>query len=170
MKKVFTTGWLVKGKTPYALYAEWQNSSFDPAKDYIEDFIGDVRQIATQLGYLEAAQAMAIKVNWPIKMYNTCLNIDGFNAFIEFLIKVFDNARLKKSYGQGTSKDTITGAFSMGTYIRDYATPISSADMSKLISGMDSLEASFQSLQCRGPYEPQAAPQRGRCFEKPYNR
>ena len=32
-------------------------------KDDIEDFIGDVRQIATQLGYPEAAQVMAIKGN-----------------------------------------------------------------------------------------------------------
>ena len=42
--------------------------------------------------------------------------------------------------------------------------------MSKLISKMDYLEASFQSIQARGPYKPQVSPQRGRCFEKPYNR
>ena len=61
MKKVFTTRWSVKGKAPDALYAEWQKISFDSAKDYIEDFIGDVRQIATQLVYPEVAQAMGYK-------------------------------------------------------------------------------------------------------------
>ena len=40
MKKVFTTRWSVKGKTPDALYAEWQHLSFDPAKYDIEDFMG----------------------------------------------------------------------------------------------------------------------------------
>ena len=35
---------------------------------------------------------------------------------------------------------------------------------------MDSLEASFQSIQGRGPYKPQVAPKRGRCSEKPYTR
>ena len=87
-----------------------------------------------------------------------------------FLVKVFGNPRLKKSYGQGTSKDSITGAFSMGKYIEDYATPIDSTDMSKLISKMDSLEASFQSIKGQGPYKHQVAPQRGRHFEKPKNR
>ena len=58
----------------------------------------------------------------------------------------------------------------MGKYIEDYATPVDSTDMSKLISKMDSLEALFQSIQGRGPYKPQVAPQRGRHFEKPYNR
>ena len=60
MKIIFTTRWLAKGKTQDALYAEWQNLSFNPAKDDIEEFIGYVRQIATQLGYPEAAQIMAI--------------------------------------------------------------------------------------------------------------
>ena len=84
----------------------------------------DIRQTATQLGYPEAAQLMAIKGTLPIEIYNTSLNVDSFHALKEFLIKMFDNPRLKKSYGQGTSKDSITGALSMGKYIEDYATQI----------------------------------------------
>ena len=42
--------------------------------------------------------------------------------------------------------------------------------MGELISKMDSLEASFQSIQVRGPYKPQVALQRGRACKKPYNR
>ena len=133
----------------------------------MEESKGDVRQIANQLGYPEEAQVMAIKGTLPIEIYYVCLNIDGFNALKEFLIKVFDNPQLKKSYSQSISKDSFTGAFSMGKDIEDYATPVDSADMSKLISKMDSLEASFQSMQGRGPYK--VSPQRGRCFEKPHN-
>ena len=46
----------------------------------------------------------------------------------------------------------------MGKYIEDYATPIGYTDMSKWTPKMDSLETSFQSIQGRGPYKPQAAP------------
>ena len=79
---------------------------------------------------------------------------------------MFDNSQLKKSYGQSISKDSVTGAFSIGKYIEDCATPVHSVGISKLISKMDSLEASFQSIQGRGQYKPQ----RVRYFEKPYNR
>ena len=47
----------------------------------------------------------------------------------------------------------------MGKFIEDYVTPVDSIDMSKLISKMDSLEVSFQSIQGRGPYKPQVATQ-----------
>ena len=70
--------------------------SFYPPKDNVEDFIGDVRQIATQINYTEAVQVMVIQGSLSIKIYNTCLNIDGFNTLKEFLIKVFDNPRFKK--------------------------------------------------------------------------
>ena len=73
-----------------------QNLSLDPAKDDVEDFTRNVRKIVPQLGYPEAAQVMAIKDTLPLEMYNTCLNIDGFNALKEFLIKVFVNPKVKK--------------------------------------------------------------------------
>ena len=59
-KKMFFTRWSLKGKTANGLYAEWQNFAFDPSKDDIEEFIGDIIQILTQLGYLESIQVMAI--------------------------------------------------------------------------------------------------------------
>ena len=44
----------------------------------------DVKNLASQLNYPNAAQVMAIKGMLPIKIYNMCLNI---NAPKDFLIK-----------------------------------------------------------------------------------
>ena len=58
VKPKFLARWLVKGRTQDALYAEWQSLSFDPAKDDIEEFMTDVKNIASQLNYPEASQVM----------------------------------------------------------------------------------------------------------------
>ena len=42
---------------------EWQNLKFDLAKDDIEDFCNDVKNLANRLGYPEDAQVMAINAN-----------------------------------------------------------------------------------------------------------
>ena len=51
LKHLFLTRFAVQGRTPEALYTEWQNLSYDPAKDDIEDFVRDVKKLAEQLGY-----------------------------------------------------------------------------------------------------------------------
>ena len=66
------TMWSMKGRTADTLYAEWQNLSFDPSKDDIEDFIGDVIQLATQLGYLERPQAVTIRGALPPDKEGVC--------------------------------------------------------------------------------------------------
>ena len=94
---MFLTRWSLKGKAVDALYAKWQNLSFDTSKDNVKEFTGDVIQIATQLGYLERAQVMAISSALPIDIYNTTLAIEGFNEPKEYLIKAFENHRAKKA-------------------------------------------------------------------------
>ena len=51
----------IKRQNPVALYMQWQNLEFDPAKDDIEDFCNDVKNLLNKLGYPEDAQVMAIK-------------------------------------------------------------------------------------------------------------
>ena len=63
MKSLFLARWQLKGRTLQALYMEWQNLKFDPAKDDIEHFCNDVRNLANRLGYPEDVQVMAIKAN-----------------------------------------------------------------------------------------------------------
>ena len=72
---MFLTRWSLKGKTAKAIYAKWQDLTFDPSKADIEEFIGDVIQIATQLRYPERAQVMAIMDVLHTDIHNTTLNI-----------------------------------------------------------------------------------------------
>ena len=60
LKHLFLTRFAVQGRMPEALYAEWQNLSYDPAKDDIEDFVRDVKKLVEQLGYGDTAALMAV--------------------------------------------------------------------------------------------------------------
>ena len=44
LKHLFLTRFAVQGRMPEALYTEWQNLTYDPAKDDIEDFVRDVKK------------------------------------------------------------------------------------------------------------------------------
>ena len=48
MKSMFLARWQLKGRTPQTLYMEWQNLKFDSAKDDIEDFCNDVKNLANR--------------------------------------------------------------------------------------------------------------------------
>ena len=157
LKTQFNTRWSIKGKTPDALYAEWQSLQFDPSKEDVEDFINDVQQIATQLGYPERAQVMAIKGCLPMDVHNSCLNIDALPDLKQFLIRVFDNPRMKKAYNKTEPAGAGTSAFSAFS-----ATEGTSPDLGKLITKLDSLQLSLNSFSDKKPYKPQAAPRRFR--------
>ena len=75
MKFLFLARWQLKGRTPQALYMECQNLKFDLAKDDIEDFCNDVRNLANRLGYPEDAQVMAIKANIPPVLVTQVINV-----------------------------------------------------------------------------------------------
>ena len=138
LKKMFLTRWSLKGRTADALYAKWQDLSFDHSKDDIKEFIGDLIQTATQLGYVERAQVMAIRGVLPPDIHNTTLNIEVLNDLKEYIIQDFENPRVKKAYGQSTSQEATVGALSMGKFVEDYTTQVNSNDISELISKMDS--------------------------------
>ena len=50
----------------------------------------------------------------------------------------------------------------------DYTAQVSSNDISKLISKMNSLQTFFQTIQNRVKYRPKVTPHRGRQYAKPY--
>ncbi len=72
-----------------------------------------------------------------------------------FLIRVFDNPRIKKSYGRADARAGAT-AFSMSTEVEQPA----SSEVGKLISKMDSLQLSLHSMKDRRPFKPQVTPKR----------
>ena len=106
---------------------------------------------------------------FPTDIHNTTLNIEGLYDLREYLIKVFESPRVKKAYGQSTSQEATEGAFSMEKFVEDYTTEVNSNDMRKFIFKVDSLQTSFQTLQNRGPYNPEVTPHRGRHSAKPYD-
>ena len=123
----------------------------------------DIRNIASQLNYPDAAQVMVIKAMLPIEIYNTCLNMNLLNDLKDFLIEVFDNLRIKNRYAAAKDGESSETAFSM---VKNVDTPHlgATAEMGELISKIDSNELSLHALNNKGPYKPRVSPQQTRPF------
>ena len=97
MKSMFLARWQLKGRTPQTLYMEWQNLKFDPAKDDIDDFCNDVKNLANRLGYPEDAQVMAIKAMLPPPVLVTqVINVKTFKEIRDILITLVENPVIKR--------------------------------------------------------------------------
>ena len=100
------------------MYTAWMQLSFDSSKDDIEEFINKVKNMARRLGYNEQAQVMAIKNHLPLKLYHNCLNINSLKELTNFLVKVYDNPKMKEKLGIKDKVASTSGvtmhAFSMG--------------------------------------------------------
>ena len=75
---------------------EWQNLKFDPAKDDIEDFCNDVKNLANRLGYPENAQVMAIKAPLPPVLVTHVINVKTFKEIRDTLIMLVENPVIKR--------------------------------------------------------------------------
>ena len=103
--------------------------SFDSSKDDIEEFISEVKNLAGRLGYNEQAQVMAIKNYLPLELYHNCLTINDLKDLTDFLVRVYDNPKMKEKLGIKDKATSISGvtmhAFSMGqsldTHIVDFS-------------------------------------------------
>ena len=113
MKSMFLARWQLKGRTPQMLYMEWQNLKFDPAKDDIEDFCNDVKNLANRLGYPEDARVMAIKAMLPPVLVTQVINVKMFKEIRDILITLVENPVIKRVLlTEGTGEKGLT-AFSM---------------------------------------------------------
>ena len=74
---------------------EWQNLKFDPAKDDIEDFSNDVKNLASRFGYPEDAQVMAIKAALPPVLVTQVINVKMFKEIRNTLITMVENPVIK---------------------------------------------------------------------------
>ena len=50
-----------EGRTVHAAFEAWRNLKFDPVKDGVEEFMTNVKNLATTLEFNQEAQIMAIK-------------------------------------------------------------------------------------------------------------
>ena len=136
LKHLFLTHFAIQGRTPEALYAEWQNLSYDPMKDDIEDFVKDVKKLAEQLGYGDTAALMAVRGALPLDLQNLMVNMDDLEAIKKLLIKIFDNPKMKQNYAkkETNASSSATGAVSQTTVIGE-----PDKGMSYFLSRMDDL-------------------------------
>ena len=125
------------------MYTAWMQLSFDSTKDDIEEFINEVKSLAKRLGYNEQAQVMAIKNQLPLELYHNCLTINNLKDLTDFLVKVYDNPKMKERLG---IKDQATGAaggtthaFSMGQSMDTHVVD-SSGEIGKLEAGIGELK------------------------------
>ena len=165
LKHLFLTHFAVQGRMPEALYAEWQNLTYDPTKDDIEDFVRDVKKLAEQLGYGNTAALMAVRGALPLDLQNLTVNMNDLETVKKLLIKIFDNPKMKQNYAkkEPTTSTSAAGTFSQTTVIGEPH----DKGMSYFLSRMDELGNKMDRLKMRDqkawkpPYKPQMTPKRG---------
>ena len=165
LKHLFLTHFAVQGRMPEALYAEWQNLSYDPAKDDIEDFVRDIK-LAEQLGYSDTAALMAVRGALPLDLQNLTVNMNDLETIKKLLIKIFDNPKMKQNYAKKelTASTPAVGTFSQTTVIGEPH----DKGMSYFLSRIDELGSKVDRLKIRDqkahkpPYKPQMTPKHGR--------
>ena len=91
--------------------------------------------MAKRLGYNEQVQVMAIKDHLPLELYHNCLTINNLKDLTDFLVKVYDNPKMKEKLGiknqaAGAAGGT-TYAFSMGQSMDTHVVD-SSGEIAKL--------------------------------------
>ena len=166
LKHLFLTRFAIQGRTPEALYAEWQNLSYDPAKDDIEDFVRDIKKLAEQLGYGDTAALMAVRGALPLDLQNLTVNMNDLETVKKLLIKIFDNPKMKQNYAkkEPTASTPAAGAFSQTIVIGEPH----DKGMSYFLSRIDELGSKVDRLKIRDqkarkpPYKPQMTPKCGR--------
>ena len=58
-----------EGRTTHAAFKAWRNLKFDPAKDQVEEFMTNVKNLAATIEFNEEDQIMAIKSNMQRDVY-----------------------------------------------------------------------------------------------------
>ena len=86
-----------EGRTTHAAFEAWRNLKFDPVKDKVEEFMTNVKNLATTLEFNEEAQIMAIKSNMPRDVYGLCMQYNKLDELKKFCIELFANPRMKSA-------------------------------------------------------------------------
>ena len=126
LKRFAKEGW-----TTHAAFEAWRNLKFDPAKDEVEEFMTNVKNLAATLEFNEEAQIMAIKSNMPRDVYGLCMQYNKLDKLKKFLIELFENPRMKSAVPSITAAAE-TSTFSMGEFVNNDVVSATSDDISKL--------------------------------------
>ena len=123
----------------HAAFEAWRNLKFDPAKDEVEEFMTNVKNLATTLEFNDEAQIMAIKSNMQRDVHGLCMQYDTLDKLKMFLIELFENPRMK-SVVPSIAAATETSAFYMGEYVNNDVISATSDDIGKLKNEISTLQ------------------------------
>ena len=158
-----------EGRTTHADFEAWRNLKFDPAKDDVEEFMTNIKNLAATLEFNEEAQIMAIKSNMPRDVYGLCMQYDKLGDLKKFLIELFENPRMKSAVPSITAAAK-TSAFSMGEFVNNDVVSATLDDISKLKNEISTLQYRVRRMtpaDTRGkpnskPWKPEVTPPRRR--------
>ena len=85
-KWLFIKRFAKEGRMMHAAFEAWRKLKFDPAKDDVEEFMTNIKNLAATLAFNEEAQVMAIKSNMPRDIYGLCIKYDKLDELKNFLI------------------------------------------------------------------------------------
>ena len=128
-----------EGKTTHAAFEAWRNLKFDPAKDEVEEFMTNVKNLAATLEFNDEAQIMAIKSNMPRDVYGLCMQYDTLDKLKWFHIELFENPRMKSAVPSITAAAE-TSMFSIGEYFNNDVISATSDDIGKLKNEISTLQ------------------------------
>ena len=138
-KWLFIKRFAKEGRTTHAAFEAWRNLKFDPVKDDVEEFMTTIKNLASTLAFNEKAQVMAIKSNMPRDIYGLCMQYDKLDELKKFLIKLFENPRMKSAVPSITA-EVDTSAFSMGEFVNNDVVSATSEDIGKLKNEISALQ------------------------------
>ena len=157
-----------EGRTTHAAFEALRNLKFDPAKDEVEEFMTNVKNLAATLEFNEETQIMAIKSNMPRDVYGLCMQHNKLGDLKKFLIELFENPRMKSAVPSITAAIE-TSAFSMGEFVNNDVVS-ATEDIGKLKNEISTLQykvrrmtsADTRSKPNSKPWKPEVTPPRRR--------
>ena len=138
-KWLFIKRFVKEGRMTHAAFEAWRNLKFDPAKDDVEEFMTNIKNLAATLAFNEEAQVMAIKSNMPRDIYGLCMQYDKLDELKKFLVELFENPRMKSAVPSITA-EADTSAFSMGKFVNNDVVSATSEDIGKLKNEISALQ------------------------------
>ena len=128
-----------EGRTTHAAFEAGRNLKFNPAKDDVEEFMTNVKNLAATIEFYNEVQIIAIKSNMPRDVYDLCMQYDKLDELKKFLIELFENPRMKFAVPSITVAAE-TSALSMGEYINNDVVSATSDDIGKLKNEISTLQ------------------------------
>ena len=158
-----------EGRTTHAAFEARRNLKFDPAKEDVEEFMTNIKNLAATLEFNEEAQIMAIKSNMPRDVYGLYMQYDKLGGLKKFLIELFENLRMKSAI-QSITATAETSAFSMEEFVNNDVVSATSDDIGKLKNEISALQykvrrmtpADTRSKPNSKPWKPEVTPPRRR--------